>query len=349
MKRSWTLSIGVWAMTMLFAVSLSAHIINPEKPSAAERAQAADAKLNSALDLLPVHFPDSQRDNIKRLIREQLQQGRRATEATLGRAKVYFPIFEHYLQVYNLPEELKCVPFVESRLRLQAQSPAGARGLWQFMDYTAKEYHLRIDETVDERLDPLRATEAAMRLLSDLYDEFDDWLLALAAYNCGPGNVRKAIRRANSRYYWKLEKYLPGQTRHYIPAFIAAMYVVQHYEQHGLQPKPYHYRFTHVRALPVPVASDLPVAVRLPQPTMRLLNPGCKQEVLPAFVCGNHPTLPGIDFLKAIAPPMADNCLIAELPEEATKPPYLQKTFFEHTIAFISYSWSHFWQTPRRM
>lgn len=359
MKRSWTLSIGVCIIAMSIAAPLAAHAVKQKKLSAAERRQMAEVMMDSNLDQLPIAFPNSQRAKIKRLIWEQLTNGRRGTEATLGRAKVYFPVFEHYLRVYGLPEELKCIPFVESRLRLQAQSPAGARGLWQFMDYTARAYQLNINEMVDERLDPLRSTEAAMRFLTSLYDEFGDWLLALAAYNCGPGNVRKAMRLAGSRNYWKLEQYLPSQTRHYIPAFIATAYIVQHYEQHGLQPRTYNYRFAHLRALPVHTAAELSPVAQLPQRTMRLPNPGYAQEVIPSNVDGNYLVLPGFKFPDAdvLATENIVEVCIAPAPKLHSQKPifswqvmlFPQKTFFDHVIAYISNSAGYFGQTPRRM
>ncbi len=340
MKRSWIFSVSVCMLAMLIAAPLFAHAIKQKKSSAAERKLRAAMMMDHHFDELPLDLPIPKRAAVKRLIWKQLKQGYRSTEATLGRAAVYFPVFEHYLQLYRLPVELKCIPFVESRLLARAQSSAGARGLWQFMDYTARAYNLEVNETTDERLDPLRSTEAAMRLLTDLYDEFENWLLALAAYNCGPGNVRKAIRLAGSRNYWQLEQYLPRQTRHYIPAFFAAVYVVKHYEQHGLQPKPYEYEFTHVRALP---ARDTfhhlnSVTPYEPQLTMRLPNSSAERMVIPDQVAGNH--LAPLEWMRhsAIAArdiPDANADVSPHNDEDSSFSIYPRKTFFDYLVAWI--------------
>jgi len=340
MKRSWILSVSVCMLAMSIAAPLFAHAVKQKKNSTVERRHLAEAMMEQYLNGLPADLPVATKAKVKRLIRKQLKQGRRSTEASLGRAAVYFPVFEHYLQLYSLPVELKCIPFVESRLLVRAQSSAGARGLWQFMDYTAREYNLKVNETEDERLDPLRSTEAAMRLLSDLYDEFENWLLALAAYNCGPGNVRKAIRLAGSRNYWELEQHLPRQTRHYIPAFFAAAYVVKHYGQHGLQPKLYAYEFTHLRALP---ARDTlhhlnSVVPYQPQLTMRLLNSSAEQMVVSTRMDGNH--LAPLEWIRQSAIAAQDDPdAKADVSRHTDEYPsfliYPQKTFFDHLVAWI--------------
>ena len=160
----------------------------------------------------------------------------RLTERLIGKSTIYFPIFEEYLEKYNLPEELKFLPVIESALDPQAVSRVGAGGLWQFMPYTGKEYNLHINDYVDERMDPRLSTEAAVKYLTNLNERYDDWILALAAYNCGPGRVNKAIRRANSKDFWKIYKYLPRETRNYVPAYIAVAYLMNYYGLHDLNP-----------------------------------------------------------------------------------------------------------------
>jgi membrane-bound lytic murein transglycosylase D len=150
-------------------------------------------------------------------------------------SKYYFPIFERELEKHGLPEELKYLPIIESALNPRAMSHAGAAGLWQFMFRTGRMYGLKADRELDERLDPEKASEAAALYLKSLYNTYKDWTLAIAAYNCGPGNVNKAIRRAkNKRDYWEIYNYLPRETRNYVPAFIGATYAMTYYREHGI-------------------------------------------------------------------------------------------------------------------
>jgi membrane-bound lytic murein transglycosylase D len=159
------------------------------------------------------------------------------TALCLGRSELYFPMFEEILDREGLPLELKYLAIVESALRPSARSRAGATGLWQFMYGTGKECGLRIDSYVDERKSPIASTEAACFYLKKLYRMYGDWNLALAAYNSGPGNVNKAIRRAGGKSdYWAIWSYLPRETRGYVPAFIAVNYVMNFYEDHGILP-----------------------------------------------------------------------------------------------------------------
>ena len=156
----------------------------------------------------------------------------------LGRSAMYFPLFEEVLNREGLPLELKYLTVVESGLNPEARSPAGARGLWQFMYYTAKAEGLRIDGYVDERKDPLLATEAACRHLRRLYGMYGDWYFALAAYNAGPGNVNKAIRRSGGKdNYWEVRPFLPKETRDYVPNFIAVAYLMEYHADHGIFPQ----------------------------------------------------------------------------------------------------------------
>lgn len=159
------------------------------------------------------------------------------TERILGLADVYFPLFEQTLDKYNMPLELKYLAVVESALNPTAGSWAGAKGLWQFMYGTGKMYHLNVTTLVDDRYDPLKSTEAACQHLRDLYNQFGDWFLALAAYNSGAGNVKKAIRRAGGiKNYWAIWPYLPRETRGYVPAFIAVNYVMNYPAEHNICP-----------------------------------------------------------------------------------------------------------------
>ena len=155
----------------------------------------------------------------------------------LAAANFYMPLFEEALDTYDLPMELKYLPIIESALNPKALSRQRASGLWQFMLRTGKIYGLDNNTLVDERRDPVKSTWAAVRYLKDLYNIYNDWNLVLAAYNCGPGNVNKAIRRADGETdYWKIYPFLPKETRGYVPGFIAANYVMTYYCEHGICP-----------------------------------------------------------------------------------------------------------------
>lgn len=174
---------------------------------------------------------------VRKFIDHYCTKLRRSVSYMLGASNFYVPIFEEALESYQLPLELKYLPVIESALNPQATSRAGAVGLWQIMLATGKNYGLEINSLVDERRDPIKSSYAAARYLSDLYGIYNDWPLAIAAYNCGPGNVNKAIKRAGgSKDYWEIYPYLPKETRGYVPAFIAANYVMNYYCEHNICP-----------------------------------------------------------------------------------------------------------------
>ena len=162
---------------------------------------------------------------------------RRSVSYMLGASNFYMPIFEDALMAYDVPLELKYLPIIESALNPKATSRVGAAGLWQFMPSTGKQYGLEINSLVDERRDPVKSSYAAARFLRDLYKIYGDWSLVIAAYNCGPENVRKAIQRSNGKAdYWSIYPYLPRETKGYVPAFIAANYVMTYYCDHNICP-----------------------------------------------------------------------------------------------------------------
>ena len=162
---------------------------------------------------------------------------RNSVSVMLGSQNFYMPIFEQALEVYDLPLELKYLPVIESALKPNAVSRVGATGLWQFMVATGKRYSLKVNSLIDERRDPVKASYAAAHYLSDLYQIFGDWSLVIAAYNCGPGNIQKAIQRSGGKKdYWEIYPYLPTETRGYVPAFIAANYIMTYYCDHNITP-----------------------------------------------------------------------------------------------------------------
>ena len=176
-------------------------------------------------------------DIVQKFIDRYSGKLRRSVSFMLGASNFYMPIFEEALEAYNLPLELKYLPVIESALNPMAISRVGATGLWQFMLPTGKRYGLEVNTLVDERRDPVKASYAAAHYLSDLYKIFDDWSLVIAAYNCGPTNVNKAIHRAKGNAdYWNIYPYLPKETRGYVPAFIAANYIMNYYCDHNICP-----------------------------------------------------------------------------------------------------------------
>lgn len=180
---------------------------------------------------IPLHF----NDNVKSFIDYFTLKNRDYTRMVARRKKIYFPLFEKYLKKHDLPTDLKYLAVVESGLNPKAESWAGAVGLWQFMPSTGRTFNLYQDNYIDERMDPEKATEAACKYLSNLYRYFNDWELALAAYNTGPGNVRRAMRRSgNKNNFWEVYKYLPRETRSYVPQLYAFFYVLNHMEEHNI-------------------------------------------------------------------------------------------------------------------
>jgi membrane-bound lytic murein transglycosylase D len=179
-------------------------------------------------------IPLSFNSRIKAFIDYFTIRDREYTKSVLGKLDLYFPLFEKYFKEYGIPDEIKYLSIVESGLNPKAQSRVGAVGLWQFMPGTARMFGLKTDWYIDERMDPEKSTKAAAKYLKSLYSYFDDWELALAAYNAGPGKVRRAIRISGyKKKFWEIYRYLPRETRSYVPQFMAFMYVINHAEEHN--------------------------------------------------------------------------------------------------------------------
>ena len=202
----------------------------------------------------------------------------------LGLCEYYMPIFQETFNRYDMPEELKAMAIIESAMNPLAVSRVGAKGMWQFMYQTAKSYGLNINSFVDERLDPVKSADAAARYLMDAYEIFGDWNLAIASYNCGAGNVKKAIRRSGgSRAFWDIWPYLPRETRGYVPAFVGALYTMTYYKEHGIRPEavqmPVHVdTFKINKMLHLKQVSELTGA---PLEDLKNLNPQYRHEIIP--------------------------------------------------------------------
>jgi len=223
---------------------------------------------------------------VKKFIELYAIRKRKLTARVLGLSEIYFPLFEEQLDRFNMPLELKYLAVIESALNPTANSRAGAKGLWQFMYGTGKVYGLKVSSYVDDRYDPYKATIAACEHLQDLYDIYGNWSLALAAYNSGAGNVNKAIRRSGGlKNFWAIHKYLPKETRSYVPAFIAASYVLAYANEHKISPVDPGILYYEVDTVTVkhPLTFDqLSEMLNIPWDEVSFLNPAYKKGVIPA-------------------------------------------------------------------
>lgn len=247
-------------------------------------AELPDSIYKQRLQALPFVIEVPYNEVVRRYILRYVKHSPRQLAALQRKAEYYFPIFENILAKHDLPYELCYMPVIESALNPQARSHMGATGLWQFMPATGKKYGLEINSLVDERMDPIRSTEAACLFLKNLYGIFQDWNLVIAAYNCGPGNVNKAIHRAGGkRDFWSIYPFLPRETRGYLPIFIAASYAMNYAQEHGICP-----------ADPLPtMAADTIITthrqhlkqiadnVDIPLAELRRLNPQYPRDIIP--------------------------------------------------------------------
>ena len=248
--------------------------------------QFSDSVYIDRLSRMPVIMEMPYNDIVRKFIDTYTVRLRGQVSFMLSACNFYMPIFEEALDAYGLPLELKYLPIIESALNPSVVSRAGASGLWQFMLSTGKLYGLESNSLVDERRDPIKATWAAARYLKDMYDIYKDWNLVIAAYNCGPGNINKAIRRANGKTdYWEIYNYLPRETRGYVPAFIAANYVMTYYCKHNICPMETN----------IPKATDTVQVTRdlhfqqiadlchVPLDEIKSLNPQYKRNIIPGL------------------------------------------------------------------
>lgn len=238
----------------------------------------------------PFHIEYNQ--GLENIIKSFLKNRKRAFERLMAVSEYYFPLFEEAFDKQNVPLEIKYLAVVESALNPKAVSRVGATGLWQFMYQTGKQYGLKIDSYVDERSDPLKASEAAAQYMKNMYAIFGDWDLVLASYNSGPGNVAKAIRRSGGQQnYWNIRKNLPQETQGYVPAFLATMYIYEYHKEHGIKPEraPIKHFATDTvmikRQMSFKQISDL---IDIPVAQLQILNPSYKLNVVPSYRDQSH-------------------------------------------------------------
>ena len=243
---------------------------------------------------------------LEKVIKSYLKYRKKYYPSLMAKAQYYFPMFEKYLDQYDIPLEMKYLAIVESTLDPKARSRVGATGLWQFMYQTGKQYKLKVSSYVDERQDPIKATIAACEYLSDLYTIFGDWDLALAAYNSGPGNVTKAIRRSGGyKNYWNIRPFLPKETAGYVPAFYATMYLFEYAKEHQLDsdnPKIHHFATDTIRLKRTVSFDQISETTGINIEVLQFLNPSYKLDIIP-YIKGRDyilklPKESTIDFLS---------------------------------------------------
>jgi len=262
--------------------------LNPKAAATADRSvpmysedvyKARIARMSSPIPLV-------YNEQVRKYIDLYAYKMRGHTSRVLGLSELYFPLFEEALDKEGLPLEFKYLAIVESALNPVAVSRVGATGLWQFMYNTGKMYDLTINSFIDERRDPIKSTYAACKYFKDMYAIYGDWLLVIASYNCGPGNVNKAIRRAGGKTdFWEIAQYLPAETRGYVPAFIAVTYVLNHSSEHNIFPVQPAFNYFEVDTLAIEKQISLKKiaeTINLPYDVITYLNPVYKSGVIPS-------------------------------------------------------------------
>lgn len=269
---------------------------------------ATDRELIDRLGQIPTTIELPFNSVVRNYIVKYSERHRQLVENMLGMSLYYMPIFEQALDRHGLPLELKYLPVIESALRPDAVSKAGATGLWQFMIPTATGEGLEVNTVVDERRDPYASSEAAATYLKKLYGIYGDWSLAIASYNCGPGNVNKALRRAgigadDKKDFWAIYPFLPSETRGYVPAFIAATYIMTYYDLHNISPalakKPILTDTVHVtRRVHFQQISDV---MGIPMEELRVLNPQYRRDYIPGDLRPYSLVLPSLQVYAYVA------------------------------------------------
>jgi membrane-bound lytic murein transglycosylase D len=272
-----TLSRSGFIFDTHIAADTTAVPVIPETPSFYNYNFAYKNRLDSIQKSIPLTY----NEYVQKYI--DIYSGRKdMIGKMLGLSAYYFPIFEQALKNYDVPEELKYLPIIESSMNPQAVSRVGATGLWQFMFSTARGYGLHVDNFVDERKDPIQASYAAGAYFRDAYAELGDWLLAIAAYNCGTGNVNRAIDKAGSRDFWEIRPYLPLETRNYVPAFIAALYIMNCPQMHQIksQASELALKTDTVQVSRFVSLASLAQAMNMNESTLANLNPSYKKKII---------------------------------------------------------------------
>jgi membrane-bound lytic murein transglycosylase D len=299
-----------------------------------------DSVYRMRMKRMPCIVPMTYNETVRKCIDLYAGRLRNVVRYMMGMADFYFPMIEEKLDANGLPLELKYLAVVESALNPTAQSHKGASGLWQFILSTGKVYDLEINSLIDERLDPERATEAACKYFEEMYNLYGDWHLVMAAYNCGPGNVNRAIRRSGGNTdFWKIYPYLPRETRSYVPLFIAAAYVMTYHCEHNICPVQANFSVATdtlmvERALHFEQIADI---LQMDKEAIRFYNPQYKREIVPGNIRPSVLRLPVdrtfafIEYEDSLFAHRMDELLANSLPVDANEPEK-RKEKITHTV-----------------
>lgn len=318
MKLPWTLNVLAGFCLLANTALANATSSSATSTNFGGSTPLTNEVLQERLSTIDLPFDVRITPSVREYIKRYTVNGYKDAELILGRSAMYFSIFDHYLSVYQLPRSLKYLPIVESALRADVRSRAGAAGLWQFVPVSANFFKLEMNGVVDERLDAYRSTEAAVKMLAFLYDQFQDWPLALAAYNCGHGRVKQAIKRARCNNYWEIQQFLPPATRKYVPAFIAAAYLGNYYQEHGLNPRFPDHDLQDTRVFRVYKNVSfykLSTSLDIPLNTLTKLNPGYVKKYIPYNRKGYLLRVPAV-YASAVRKYLDDQVdMVPETPE----------------------------------
>lgn len=296
MNKTLFIAVKAVIITSLFALFAPSAVSSGDITSYTE---VSKNELKQRIESLHSEVDLRYTDEVHKIINTYIKKYRRGSERLLGLSEQFFPLYEAEFQKQGLPSELKYLSVIESGLKPNALSVSGAAGLWQFMKGTGKLYGLRINSTVDERRDPIKSTQAASEYLKDLYQQFGDWTLALAAYNCGPGNVRKALRRSQEEEFWSMKGrgYLPKETRRYIPKYVAMSYLMNYSHVHNLYPEYDEINnLATVKVYDYTSFTDISKVTGLDKATIAKFNPAFSKWYIPKSTQGYYLTLPQGDL-----------------------------------------------------
>jgi len=279
-------------LSFQFVVSNSLHALSPKSDAYSTKV------LIERINDLDLEVDVRLTRKVKKYIKDYTLYARKNSENTLGRTTLYYPIFDELNNSFGLPDELKHLMIIESSLDPIAKSRSGARGLWQLMPATARSHGLQINDYVDERCDPYRSTNAALKHLNDLYDEFGDWTLVIAAYNCGNGRMRAAIKKGKSKNFWKIKSHLPKQTQDYVEKFIAAAYAVEYYLFYDLRPAYPDYNEQYTEAMltyDYGRLTEISKKENIDLSLLKVLNPSYNLDIIPVSKTGNIIIVPSLN------------------------------------------------------
>lgn len=323
MNFPWTVAAALVGGLTVLPVGVSAKAHKTEVSTTFKKTTLTETLVKERLDKLSLPIEVKTNESVMSRIRQYVSTGKKETELVIGRSNLYFSVFEHYLNLYGLPEELKYLSIIESGLQPQVRSAVGASGIWQLMPVAARHYGLQMGGGVDERLDLHRSTEAAVQMLKYLYDELGDWTLVLAAYNSGIGTIKTAVRKAGTKSYSRVCNFLPHETRRYVPAYIATAYVMNYYRKHGLQPVIPFYYSPEARVIRVYRSLSFGEIARIAgvkTSVIAALNPSFTGGVIPRSAKGHLLMLPNSESSKLLRNYLDSG---SKLPEGTIKTAYV--------------------------